>query len=347
MLTPAATRVAQDLGMLLKPDEYRDDRRTTTSSTTTTTTTTTYTMMTTIMDPILSAKWATALQQSMIPVETTREEEDIRPMAYRLVPEKWSRLCPDTLWMPPPAKPPSFKVGKSADSNMTSSLLSSSSSSLVGIRNSSSSSSTTTTTTTTYDDDTYAIVSHLHNHSNIHITCGASFGCDYLLYDGRRTERHSFAGLRVYHCRGGVNKKKNGIATAATTTATTTNGDGGGGNDLELPMPSAYDMTGFVRTMNTARKIALIAMVVPIEDDGQHAGSDDINNDGTKDGVAEEDATMTTPMKSSSSNIRRIAIVDLALEKVLTAHAHVRKGNTSKRRTEEDAASGLAKKRRK
>ena len=97
--------------------------------------------------------------------------------------------------------------------------------------------------------------------------------------------------------------------------------------------------------MNTARKIALIAMVVPIEDDGQHAGSDDINNDGKKDGVAEEDATMTTPMKSSSSNVRRIAIVDLALEKVLTAHAHVRKGNTAKRRTEEDAASGLAKKR--
>jgi hypothetical protein len=231
MLTPAATLVAQDLGMLLKPDDYRDRRTTSSTTTTTTTTTRTNTMMTTIMDPILSAKWATALQQSMIPVETRREEEDIRPMAYRLVPEKWSRLCPDTLWMPP-AKTASFKVGKSADSNMTSTLLSSSSS-LVQIRNSSSSSTTTTTsTTTTYDDDTYAIVSHLHNHSNIHITCGASFGCDYLLYDGRRTERHSFAGLRVYHCRGGVNKKKkkNGTATATTTT-TNTNGDGGGGYD--------------------------------------------------------------------------------------------------------------------
>ena len=336
MLTSAATRVAQDLGMLLEPDDYRD-RRNTTSSTTTTTNTTTTT--TTIMDPILSAKWATALQQSMIPVETTREMEDIRPMAYRLMPEKWSRLCPDTLWMPPPAKAANFKVGKSADSDMTSTLLSSSSS-LVQIRNSSSSSTTTETTTTTYDDDTYAIVSHLHNHSNIHITCGASFGCDYLLYDGRRTERHSFAGLRVYHCRGGVNKKKNGTAATATTN---TNGDGGGGNDLELPMPSAYDMTGFVRTMNTARKIALIAMVVPIEEDGQHHAGNENNNDGKKDGVAEEDATMTTPMKSG--NIRRIAIVDLALEKVLTAHAHVRKGNTAKRRTEEDAASGLAKKR--
>lgn len=311
MLTSAATRVAQELGILpLLDDEYRDQR-----------TTSSATMITTIMDPALSAKWATALQQSMIPVETTREKEDIRPMAYRLVPETWTRLCPSTLWMPP-AKTAitSFNVGKS-DSNMTSSL--SSSSFLVRIRNSSSS------TATTYDDDTYAIVSHLHNHSNIHITCGSSFGCDYLLYDGRRTERHSFAGLRVYHCSGGV-KKKNG------TTTTNMNGDGGG-DDFELPMPSAYDMTGFVRTMNTARKIALIAVVVTIEDE-QH-GNDD--NTGEKDDK-KEDTTIKTPRNNT---IRRIAIVDLALEKVLTAHAHIRKGNTAKRRTEEDAASGLAKKR--
>ena len=49
--------------------------------------------------------------------------------------------------------------------------------------------------------------------------------------------------------------------------------------------------------------------------------------------------------RNNTTTIRRIAIVDLALEKVLTAHAHIRKGNTAKRRTEEDAVSGLAKKR--
>jgi hypothetical protein len=37
--------------------------------------------------------------------------------------------------------------------------------------------------------------------------------------------------------------------------------------------------------------------------------------------------------------------MDLALEKVLIAHANVRKGSTTKRRTEEDAASGLVRKR--
>ena len=327
MLTPAATRVAQELGILLLPlddDHNPASYRTTTSSATTTM------MTTTIMDPILSARWANALQQSMIPIEMAREKEDIRPLAYRLVPETWRRLCPNTLWIPP-AKTiaiTSCNDGKS-DSNMTSSLSSSSSSSShVRIRNSSSSSSTTTT----YDDDTYAIVSHLHNHSNIHITCGASFGCDYLLYDGRRTERHSFAGLRVYHCCGGV-KKKNG------TTITNTNGNDGS-DDFELPMPSAYDMTGFVRTMNTARKIALIAMVVTttIEDDNNNTGNKD-------DKEEEEDAiTIMTP-RNNTTTVRRIAIVDLALEKVLTAHAHIRKGNTAKRRTEEDAACGLAKKR--
>jgi hypothetical protein len=318
MLTPAATRVAQELGILPLPDDDHDPAyRMTTSSATTTM------MTTTIMDPILSAKWANALQQSMIPIEMAREKEDIRPMAYRLVPETWRRLCPNTLWIPPAKRTTaitSCNDGKS-DSNMTSSL---SSSSHVRIRNSSS------TTTTTYDDDTYAIVSHLHNHSNIHITCGASFGCDYLLYDGRRTERHSFAGLRVYHCCGGV-KKKNG------TTITNTNGNDGS-DDFELPMPSAYDMTGFVRTMNTARKIALIAMVVTtIEDDD--------NTTGNKDDKEEEEDAPTIMTPRNNTTIRRIAIVDLALEKVLTAHAHIRKGNTAKRRTEEDAVSGLAKKR--
>jgi len=78
--------------------------------------------------------------------------------------------------------------------------------------------------------------------------------------------------------------------------------------------------------MNTARKIALVAMVVR---GGGRGGSD--GGDGGDDAMAQSNA--------------RIAIVDLALEKVLTAHAHVRKGSTTKRRTEEDAASGLARKR--
>ena len=98
------------------------------------------------------------------------------------------------------------------------------------------------------------------------------------------------------------------------------------GDVVRFPTPSAYDMTGFVRTMNTARKIALVAMVVRR---GGRRGSG--GGDCDDDAMAQPNA--------------RIAIVDLALEKVLTAHAHVRKGSTTKRRTEEDAASGLARKR--
>lgn len=62
--------------------------------------------------------------------------------------------------------------------------------------------------------------------------------------------------------------------------------------------------------MNTARKIALVATVVRDESDG---------------------------------GLARVLIVDLALEKVLTAPTHIRKGNTAKRRSEEETASGLAK----
>ena len=49
------------------------------------------------MDADLSAQWAKQLQQSMMGAEELREKEDMRPMAYKLVPEVWKRLCPGTL----------------------------------------------------------------------------------------------------------------------------------------------------------------------------------------------------------------------------------------------------------
>jgi hypothetical protein len=92
------------------------------------------------------------------------------------------------------------------------------------------------------------------------------------VYDGRREEKHSFAGLRVYHVRDGSS---------------------------ELPAPSAYDLHGFVRAMNTARKLALIA---------------------------------TVRSSSDEPHVARIAVVDVALEAILTAPTHIKKGNTDKRR---------------
>jgi hypothetical protein len=325
MLTPAATLVAADLGLLPPPSSSSPSpsrRRHRRDGTTTSTAT--------LMDPALSAEWARRLGESMIPAETARAGEDMRPMAYRLVPEPWRRLCPDTLWTTEGGGGGGAAVGggggrcgagpegeeeeeggaPGGDEDDAVGVATACSSALVRVRDLSSSS--------TYDEDAYAVVGHLHRNSRIHVACGAAFGCDFLLYDGRREERHSFAGLRVYGSR-----RRRGDDDGRRPDASDTSKEGAA---AQFPTPSAYDLTGFVRTMNTARKIALVAMVVR---GGGRGGSD--RGDGGDDAMAQPNT--------------RIAIVDLALEKVLTALAHVRKGSTMKRRTEEDAASGLARKR--
>jgi hypothetical protein len=81
-------------------------------------------------------------------------------------------------------------------------------------------------------EDAAAIVHLLHPH--VHISCGAKFGAHYLLYDGPRHERHAFAGLRILPSADG-------------------------------PLPNAYDLAGYVRGLNTAGKLALLATTV-VED---------------------------------------------------------------------------------
>jgi hypothetical protein len=88
-----------------------------------------------------------------------------------------------------------------------------------------------------------AIVQLLHRDTHLHISCGAKFGCDYLLYDGPRTERHAFAGLRILFAR--------------------EQRDGG----EHFPLPTAYDLAGYVRCLNTAGKLALIATAIRDADD--------------------------------------------------------------------------------
>ena len=238
MLTPAATRVAFDLGVI--GSEHHQDEG-----------------MTTIFDTDLSKRWVAQIQESMIPIERQREKEDIRPMPYKLVPEIWTRLRPEE----------SIFTGeqKALAATDKNNPASQSDYSMTTVRNAS----------PTYDESAYLVFRHLHQHFKLHIACGAIFGCDYLLYDGRREDKHSFAGLRIH-------------------TVTNNNDD-----HVLLPLPSTYDMHGFVRAMNTARKLALVATVVRSAD---------------------------------NPNVARIAIVDLALEAILTAPTHVRKGNTEKRR---------------
>lgn len=233
ILTPAATCVAQDLGVLLRSaesDEWNIN-----------------------LDRELSAQWADKLEQSFKPVEESRSKEDMREMPYRVAPETWKRLCPDSLW--------EFRTDRSQEE--TGSAANHNDHTTAQMRDPSSS----------YDLTSYLIFRHLQRNSNLHIACGALFGCDFVLYDGKRSERHSFAGLRVYSCRG----------------------DG-------LPTPSPYDMTGYVRAMTSARKMALVATAVIDE----------------------------------RTNSSRLAIVELASEKILTAKTHIRKGHTEKRKAVEE-----------
>jgi tRNA splicing endonuclease len=87
----------------------------------------------------------------------------------------------------------------------------------------------------------------LHRGRGLHVGCGAKFGSDVLLYDGPRHSRHAFAGLRL------VRPDEDALR--------------------------AYDLAGYVRCLNTAGKLALLATVV---------------------------------------DSQRVAIIDLALEKVET-----------------------------
>jgi hypothetical protein len=193
-----------------------------------------------VVDDVLGGQWAEALKKSMVPAEATRQREEMRPMPYQLVPETWARMRP-TLGDSPSAL--------QADAGTTSPPTPADEKawSFCQIR-----------PTTPLDADLAAVVQLLHRGTNLHLSCGAKFGCDFLLYDGSRNERHAFAGLRVLHC---------------------DKSDAAGG----LPLPTAYDMAGYVRCLNTAGKLSLLATVV----------------------------------KDDTTNKRRVALVDLALEKIL------------------------------
>ena len=380
MLTPAATFLARDKGMLLTPYNLREQHVDASSTKTSSTATSRLRRrrIATNMDPILSEQWAKQLlNDALIPADISRSKEEMRPMAYRIVPEVWKRLCPDSLWTAStsvsaamegndddtatvdtaatasvyPTTTQASSTGGGTTNTTLSTIATTNSChyspchddeySLARLRHPCSSSTAATSFASPYyDEDAYLIFQHLHQHStNLHIACGALFGCDFLLYDGHRDERHSFAGLRIYCCnsRRSVKDSTSGDGEEEEKDEVKKNRDGIHYDQL-LPIPSAYDMAGFVRTMNSARKIALLATVV--RDEMQH---DEDHGEGGEDNATSSPQPSPRMMATSSKPTYRIAIVDLALEKVLTAPTHIRKGNTNKRRSEDDAANGLAK----
>jgi hypothetical protein len=247
-------------------------------------------------DHQLSEQWAKSLKDSMIPAEQVREAEDMRPMAYQLMPEAWMRLRPEVT-----ISHPTLITTTIHQQSFQNQVPTTTSSSTTTTTNTSSliKDPTTPYTTTSWvpltcrppsalDVATAVVFEYLYKEMEYHMSCGAKFGADFLLYDGPRHKRHAFGGLRIVQQ----------VNTYETKTV--------------LPFLSTYEMAAYVRCLNTAGKLALLATVV------------------VEEGEKEDDPV-----------IFKVAFVDLALEKILTAPTHQRFGRSEKRR---DVAKNLAKK---
>jgi len=182
--------------------------------------------------------------------------EDLRPMPYHLVPEVWTRM-----------RPPEMSSKKASHQELI--LLNEAS---VKYRQGVAWDFTQIGPSAPQSDEA-AVIELLHGGTRLHISCGAKFGCDYLIYDGPRNERHAFAGLRILRSKPTEN---------------------------HLPLPSAYNLAGYVRCLNTAGKLALLATVVQEGD--------------TSGGIK-----------------HRVAIVDLALEKIAVTTSRRPKKTMEKR----------------
>lgn len=158
-----------------------------------------------VVDDELAQSWAVALKHSMKPAEIVRQAEDLRAMVYDVVPSVWSRMRPAS-------------IGVSSNSNKSS----------LRLKQGDSYSTMTLHAPSKADTCRAAVVQALHCGTHLHVSCGAKFGGDYLVYDAPRDECHAFAGLRVL--------------------------------SEDQTIPTAYDMTGYVRCLHTAAKLALLAM---------------------------------------------------------------------------------------
>mmetsp|Transcript_24651 Transcript_24651/g.37455 ORF Transcript_24651/g.37455 Transcript_24651/m.37455 type:complete len:471 (-) Transcript_24651:1023-2435(-) len=222
-------------------------------------------------DEDLSTKWAREIRSSLSDSEKVRNEEDMRPMAYQLVPEAWNRLRPVGLFTKDGGSRDEhdFSKGMSFQHKSTSNHDVEHEWSRMSLRHE----------MDNLDVDKSTIFSLLMSQTDLHIACGAKFGSDFLLYDGPRNERHAFAGLRVL-------------------------------NSLPQEVPTPYDLHGYVRCLNTAGKLSLLAKV-------------DRNTD--------------------HGNTIKVAIVDLALEKILSAPRHSWRSVTKARR---EVGKNLAKRKK-
>merc|ERR1712028_1800 len=162
------------------------------------------------------------------------------------------------------------------------------------------------TNTLLQHDDIISIVSeYLHRETNFYVSCGAKFGADFLIYDGPREERHAFAGLRI-------------LSPPLSQSSA-------------LPLPSAYSLTSFVRCLNTAGKLALLATVEEIQHSKEE--DDDDDDDGVvvlDDDVHKQEEGGKDCNKKIATTQYQVAFVDVALEKVLDVHKQKKKSSKKK-----------------
>ena len=343
----------------------------------------------------LSQQWSNQLQERcIVPAETMRQREDLRPLAYRLNPEPWQRMrLPITRDEEKPlftssrnhSRRPNNITTDNNNSNNNSnnnnntvtatrgddrkkmsttttkvpvpstivdSLSSSSiaaaiiSSNEVTINNNDGAcifpkpcdwismtcrprlssitpptAHTTCTRTNTllqHDDIISIVFEYLHRETNFYVSCGAKFGADFLIYDGPREERHAFAGLRI-------------LSPPLSQSSA-------------LPLPSAYSLTSFVRCLNTAGKLALLATVEEIQHSKEE--DDDDDDDGVvvlDDDVHKQEEGGKDCNKKIATTQYQVAFVDVALEKVLDVHKQKKKSSKKKLQKRRDVTKNLAK----
>lgn len=342
-LSAAMARIALQQGIL--PSFNGDMDRLHQHSTTTTTTTTNNNTLR--FDPELSNEWAHQLKDSMRAAEDVRQAENLRLMPYQIVPETWTRLRPPSL-LPSTTKEEECLVSVCNDdpiqqSTVKEQILALETDAATAVATAETPSTTpsaleenpnSTNETSAaanlwsfvtirpplipFDQDQQSFIEFLYYNTPFYFSCGAKFGCDFLLYDGPREERHAFAGLRIlssvastpsYHTL--LHRPATGVDNAGNN-----NDDLRRSTSCAWPIPSAYDLAGYVRCLNTAGKLALIATVVKTDPDAE------------------------TDSHESPTRPCRVAIVDLALEKILSAPTHQRHARQNARR---EAGQHLAK----
>jgi hypothetical protein len=211
-----------------------------------------------VFDPDLSSRWAGMLAERVKRAEAERDQDKgIRPMPYALEPEQWTRRRPASMvlaavetssgaGMASSDKAPTRRGSPSAEEEPAGAAEGSMAAAapgrswLVCDHGDSSDGAGAPPGSRALVDA--AVVQVLHTSTGLHVGCGAKFGCDYLLYEGPRRDHHAFAGLRV-------------VPPGAPPPP--------GAAPLQLPLPDPCDLAGYVRGLNTAGKLALLATAVP------------------------------------------------------------------------------------